>query len=249
MEKSKPRLTTAFTRHQKSRALSASRLSSPILKPAVSFPHAALLGDVGGNGTAITAAGLPSVANSNVALQVQAAQSTALSTGASQTEGLNPVGSTPDGQVLHLDTSGWQAVLASQAGRLRPGQSLLVRTNPASLGPIQVEAVHSGQGKHFHIQLTANHSDTIRMLQQGAPLIAQQISGVGTNTITQITVSDAATFSQAFFSSSQENSRQPNKDGTPTQTRRLSTGLVENVQQKVGDSSIVQDVTGFESWI
>lgn len=169
--------------------------------------------------------------------------------GAGASQSVQSADSPPDGPTLRLDTPGWQSALASQAGRLRPGQRLSVRTDPMSLGPIQVEAISMGQGNGLHIHLTANHPDTALMLQQGAPLIAQQITGGGMGTTAMVTVSALATFSQSFSTSSQGNTRQHKDGGASAHTFSHSAGQVHGVGQESGAPSSINGATGFESWI
>ena len=169
--------------------------------------------------------------------------------GAGASQSVQSADSPSDGPTLRLDTPGWQSALASQAGRLRPGQRLSVRTDPMSLGPIQIEAINLGQGNGLHIHLTANHPDTALMLQQGAPLIAQQITGGGMGTTAMVTVSALAIFSQPFSTSSQGNTRQQKDGEAPAHTFSHPAGQVHGVGQESGATSSTNGTTGFESWI
>lgn len=160
----------------------------------------------------------------------------------------------PGGTPLRLDAPGWQSTLASQAGTLRNGQRLSIRTEPASLGPIQIEATSVGKGGGIRIHLTANHADTVSMLQQASPLIAQQLMGGGLGIHTTVTASASEpfpSFSPFFDSSSQENDTSQNKDGHSfAHSRAQPLGSVSGVPLDEPDApSSIHIAKGFESWI
>lgn len=165
----------------------------------------------------------------------------------------SPAVVTPSGPALPIGASGWQAALAARAGRLQPGQSLLVRTDPAELGPIQVEAtLRAGQGKGLHIQLTVKHSGTAQMLQQGAPVIAQMITTAGAGVPVSVGVtmapSEQASFSSFTFSQGNPGQGEPGR-GAPGTPFGSSTNRTAAVEQKMTESSPAIHTKGFESWV
>ena len=167
-----------------------------------------------------------------------------------------PAVATPSAPALPMGASGWQAALASRAGGLQPGQSILVRTDPVELGPIQVEAtLRAGQGKQgkgLHIQLTVKHSGTAQMLQQGAPVIAQMITTAGAGVPVSVGVAMAHSEQAAFpsFSFSQGSPGQGNPGrGAPGTSAGSPANSSSAAEQKGVESSPVSHIKGFESWI
>lgn len=163
---------------------------------------------------------------------------------------------TPSAPALSIGTSGWQAALASRAGILQPGQSLLVRTDPAELGPIQVEAtLRAGQGEQgngLHIQLTVKHPGTARMLQQGAPVITQMITtaGAGAQVSVGVTMVHSEQTSSPAFSFSQGNSGQGNPGrSAPDTPFGGSASSTSSVELKMAEPSPASQTKGFESWV
>jgi len=155
--------------------------------------------------------------------------------------------------LLPIGAFGWQAALASRAAGLQPGQSLLVRTDPEALGPIQVEAtLRTGQGNGLHIQLTVKHSGTAQMLQQGAPVIAQMITtaNAGVPVSVGITLAHPEPAPFPSFSFSQGNPGQGNsgRDAPATAPAR-PVSSTPAVEQERAEASPASRTKGFESWV
>ena len=155
--------------------------------------------------------------------------------------------------LLPIGAFGWQAVLASRAAGLQPGQSLLVRTDPVALGPIQVEAtLRAGQGNGLHIQLTVKHSGTAQMLQQGAPVIAQMITTANAGVPVSVGVTLAHPEPAPFpsFSFSQGNPGQGNSGrGAPATAPGRPVSSTPAVEQERAEASPASRTKGFESWV
>ena len=160
---------------------------------------------------------------------------------------------TPPAPILPIGAFGWQAVLASRAASLQPGQSLLVRTDPAALGPIQVEAtLRTGQGNGLHIQLTVKHSGTAQMLQQGAPVIAQMITTASAGVPVSVGVTLAHPEPAPFpsFSFSQGNPGQGNSGrGARATAPARPVSSIPAVEQERAEASPASRTKGFESWV
>lgn len=164
--------------------------------------------------------------------------------------------SPPSDTVLRMSAPGWEAVLAGRLAMAQPGQTFSVTAHPLTMGPIQVLATRANNGG-MRIHLTAQHADTVAMLQQGAPVIAAQILGNG-NTImgngVTVTASVAqGTPSQSFFSS-QQGSRDsaPHSDGQSAFARNVQTGhgpAGASGRSGQNDSSTIIGTASFESWV
>lgn len=155
---------------------------------------------------------------------------------------------------LPMTTAGWQSMIVARAGTLPSGQSILMRTEPEALGPIQMEAtLHSDKGKSIHIQLTAHHMNTVKLLQQGIPLITQMLNT--NNSGVPVSVSVAPNSAESSFSPS-FSSFQGNTDQGQTEKNKSSLTTGQNVNniinvlpEKIADKGNNNSIEGFESWV
>lgn len=104
---------------------------------------------------------------------------------ASPSEG--PASSAP---VLDLGSPGWQQVVAHQVSSATHGQSISLQTNPIHLGPIHIQVQRGGaEGPAaLQVNIQASQPETVQLLQQSAPQLAQQMTAAQPGAAPVITI-------------------------------------------------------------
>ena len=157
---------------------------------------------------------------------------------------------------VRITDPGWESAIARQVIMSQPGQPLFITVHPLTMGPIQVLATRAENGA-MRIHITAQHADTVTLLQQGAPIIAAQIMGNGAsgmgNNVTVTASSDQGVTSPAFSTSQQESQNHPSHSGEQSAFTR-NAGPVHGLAEPSGygvrsDSSNIVGTAGFESWV
>ena len=150
--------------------------------------------------------------------------------------------------VLNLGSPGWQQVVAHQVSNAMHGQSMSLQTNPLHLGPIHIQVQRGGpEGPAaLQVNIQASQPETVQLLQQSVPQLAQQM------TAAQPGAAPVITITPSFQGSDGGGFSQQHGDGRQGQEKPVPRGQKAMDQIRSGTdagSATASPSSRFESWI